>query len=46
LRKVAKTHSLHGAGNEITPGLFCIAHGTRNCNRDPRFWSWRNVPVR
>jgi hypothetical protein len=34
LRKVAKTHSLHGAGNEITPGLFCIAHGTRNCNRD------------
>jgi hypothetical protein len=34
LRKVAKTHSLHGAGDEITPGLFCIAHGTRNCNRD------------
>jgi hypothetical protein len=34
LRKVAKTHSLHGAGDEITPGLFCSAHGTRNCNRD------------
>jgi hypothetical protein len=34
LRKVAKTHSLHGAGDEITPGLFGIAHGTRNCNRE------------
>ena len=34
LREVAKTYSLHGAGDEKTPGLFCIAHGTRNCNRD------------
>jgi hypothetical protein len=34
LRKVAKTYSLHGAGDEKTPSLFCIAHGTRNCSRD------------
>ncbi len=37
LREIAKPHTLHGAGHEVPLGLFRIAHGTRNCNRDAQF---------
>jgi hypothetical protein len=39
LRKIAKTHTLHGAGYEVPLDLECIAHETRNCSRDPRVFA-------
>ena len=39
LRKITKTHTLHGAGYEVPLDLECIAHGTRNCSRDARIFA-------
>jgi hypothetical protein len=39
LRKITKTHTLHGAGYEVPLDLECIAHGTRNCSRDLRIFA-------